>query len=622
MGASFAGMGSGRMEATGSLVGASCRGRAVVLARGMGAALALLSAQAAWAQAVPAVPGQIAPTREEVERVRPQPQADERPRLTVEGDGIERAPCALDTEANRGITFPVGSVTFEGLQEVSAEELRPAWAEFAGQTVPIATVCEIRDRAATILRNKGYIAAVEVPEQRIADGAVTFRVLMAKLVAIRVRGNAGNAEQTIAGYLNRLTEEPVFNRFRAERYLLLASDLPGYQVRLSLRSAGGAPGEVIGEVAVLRTPSTVDVNLQNFGSRDLGRFGALVRGQFYGLTGAGDRTTIAAFSTLDFQEQQTLQLAHDFRIGSEGLALSGQLTYAYANPDLGLPAFDVEAETLLATVSASYPFIRSQAGTVRGAVGFDFIDQDVDVNNARLTSDGLRVGFIRLDADAVDEGSLNRVGGYSAAEPRWRLAGNVELRKGFDIFGARDCGRANALCNVPGGIPFSRAEGDPEGFSYRVEALGEYRPVPNITFALGVRAQWSPDKLLSFEEFSAGNYTVGRGYDPGTLIADRGFGVQAELRFGSILPQSLDSSSLQPYVFFDAAWVQNNDIVNRFDRRQSLYSAGGGLRALFGDKIQADVVLAVPLRRAGLLTDTPDPRILVSLTTKLLPWSF
>ena len=31
-------------------------------------------------------------------------------------------------------------------------------------------ICEIRDRAATILREAGYIAAVEVPEQRIADG--------------------------------------------------------------------------------------------------------------------------------------------------------------------------------------------------------------------------------------------------------------------------------------------------------------------------------------------------------------------------------------------------------------------------------------------------------------------
>ena len=41
---------------------------------------------------------------------------------------------------------------------------------FVGQEQPVAMICEIRDRAATILREAGYIAAVEVPEQRIADG--------------------------------------------------------------------------------------------------------------------------------------------------------------------------------------------------------------------------------------------------------------------------------------------------------------------------------------------------------------------------------------------------------------------------------------------------------------------
>ena len=43
-------------------------------------------------------------------------------------------------------------------------------------------------------------------------------------------GAAGTADE-VAGYLNQLTKEPVFNRYDAERYLLLASDLPGYTVR-------------------------------------------------------------------------------------------------------------------------------------------------------------------------------------------------------------------------------------------------------------------------------------------------------------------------------------------------------------------------------------------------------
>ena len=592
---------------------------------GQAAALCLVAAVLAWepakAQDVPT--GPIAPTREEVERVPLSPTVEAPPRLTVEG-GIERAPCALADLAYRDVTFTVSNVIFEDLKAVSPEILRPAYADYLGSEQPIAVVCEIRDRAATILRDAGYIAAVQVPEQRIADGTVRFKVLMAKLVGVRVRGDAGKAERTIAAYLERLTEQEVFNRFDAERYLLLAGDLPGYDVRLSLRSAEAAPGEVIGEVAVLRTPGQIDFNVQNFGSRDLGRWGGLLRGQFYGLTGLGDRTTVAFFSTADFDEQQTLQLGHDFRLGGEGLTLSGQFTYAWADPDLGDPRLDVKARTLLATVEAAYPLIRTQAQTLRGAAGLDIINQKVRFNDLPLTRDQLRVAFARLDLEATDPDSINRLGGFSIAEPRWRFLGGLELRQGLDLLGAsEDCGARFARCRAAGAVPLSRLEGDPTGTVFRFNAYGEYRPVPNIAFALGMKGQATHDPLLSFEEFSVGNYTVGRGYDPGTLLGDNGLGFQAEVRFGSIVPQTRDSLSVQPYLFVDTAWVWNEDRLNARDIRQDLTSIGGGLRALYGDRLQLDVALAVPLERAGVLaTEKPDPRLLVSLTTRLWPWSF
>jgi hemolysin activation/secretion protein len=572
------------------------------------------------AQVSPAPPPVAPPTREEVQRAPVRPPAEARSRLTVEG-GIERAPCALADEAYRDVRFPVRSVSFEGLREVQPDALRAAYQEFVGTEQPVAVICEIRDRAATILRNAGYVAAVEVPEQRIADGNVQFQVLMAKLVGIRVRGDAGNAERTIAAYLERLTEQEVFNRHTAERYLLLAGDLPGYDVRLSLRSAGAGRGEVIGEVAVLRTPGRVDFNVQNFGSRDLGRWGGLLRGEFYGLTGLGDRTSVALFSTADFQEQQTLQLGHDFRVGGEGLTLSGQFTYAWAEPGLADPNFNVKARTLLATAEASFPFVRRQAETVRGAIGLDFIDQRVSFNGIPLSRDHLRVGFIRFDLEGIEPGSLGGFGGFSAAEPRWRGSATLQLRQGFDIFGAsEDCGPAFARCRVPGVVPPSRIEGDPTATVLRFEAYGEYRPVPNITFALGSRLQYSGEALLSFEEYSAGNYTVGRGYDPGTLLGDRGAGIQAELRFGSIIPKAIDALAVQPYVFVDRATVWNED-VQTVGGRQTLTSVGGGVRAVYGDRGQLDVVLAAPLDRAGLQTERGDVRLLVSLTTRLWPWS-
>lgn len=593
------------------------RARRRALNRGTALAVGpfLFFASAAAAQIPPQQP--VAPTREEVERPLPERTEQPRARLAVEGE-IERAPCALDRPEYASIRFTLSDVVFEDLRGLSADALRPAYAAMVGQELPVASICEIRDRAAAILQDAGYVAAIEVPEQRIADGTVRLRVVMARLVALRVRGDAGRAEELIASYLGRLTEQEVFNRYEAERYLLLAGDLPGYNVRLALRSAGQARGEVIGEVTVQRVPALVDFTVQNLGSRELGRWGALLRAQFFGLTGLGDRTSIAAFSTADFDEQQTLQIAHDFRIGSEGLAFGGQLTYAWARPNLGNPLIDVDARTLFATVEASYPFVRRRNQTLRAGVGFDFIDQAIDFNGFDFTRDRLRIAFARLSWEML--GLARRDPRYAPAEPVWRLTASAELRQGLDIFGATTpCGPALAACLLPGVVPPTRLEGDPTATVLRGSVQGEARPVPRFTIAASARGQYSGQPLLSFEEFSLGNYTVGRGYDPGAVLGDSGVGVQIELRYGRALPRGRDDWAIEPFVFLDQGWVWNEDVLLAVGR-QELTSVGGGLRAAWGDKLRLELIFAAPLDRT-LFQPERDPRVLLTLTTRLWPWS-
>jgi len=559
----------------------------------------------------------LPPTREEVTReqnVRPPIEA---PRVEVEG-GVERAPCALDGPEFASIRLDVKGVEFEGLKGMTAADLAPAYEYYVGKNQPISVVCQIRDRAATMLRRAGYVAAVQVPEQRIADGVIRFRVLMAHLTQIRVRGDASGAERTIAGYLEKLTTDEVFNKFQAERYLLLASDIPGYTVRLTLRPAGTAPGEVIGDVTVQHMPVYIDANIQNAGSKILGPWGGLVRGQFSGLTGLGDRTTLSAFTTSDFKEQQTLQVGHDFRLGSEGLTISDLFTYAWARPSIE-GGDKVTANTLLNTFEVGYPFLRKLSRTVRGSVGMDFVNQDVDLDNIHVTKDRLRVAYARFGGDALSEDFSRKW--TSLAEPFWRVGGLLEVRKGLSIFGASHyCGPTGSRCVGAGVIPPSRIEGRATAVVIRSSFFGEVRPVRDLTFALSVRSQMAWKPLLSFEEYSAGNYTVGRGYDPGTLIGDRGFGTQAEIRFGSRVQRSPKRPAIEGYAFWDYARISNLDRLTILDQSNHVNSVGAGARIGFG-RFALDATLAIPLTRVGLFNEKPDPRFLVSLTSRLWPWS-
>ena len=555
------------------------------------------------------------PTREEVTRPTtppPPPQS----RLEVEG-GIERAPCALDGPEFKSIHFVLRGAEFDGLQGLTRADLASAYAEYMGRDIPISTICEIRDRAATALRDAGYIAAVQVPEQRIGDGIVRFQVLMAHLTQVRVRGEASGAETALAAYLGRLTREPLFNRYEAERYLLLASDLPGYTVRLTLRPAGTAPGDVIGDVTVQHLPAYADFIVQNGGSEALGPWGGLLRGQLFGLTGLGDRTVFSLFSTADFKEQQTVQLAHDMRLGPEGMSLSGSFTYAWARPTV--PSATILARTLFANVELAYPFVRRQSETVRGSVGMDFVNQDVRLDHLVLTRDRLRVMFLRFGVDAIasDFGPQ-----FSSAEPPWHVNGLAEVRQGLHALGAtRDCGPLGVNCLGSGNIPPSRLDGQSDATVLRFTGFGEVRPMPKFTIALGLRAQYAWRPLLSFEDFATGNYTVGRGYDPGALLGDRGYGTQLELRYGSRIQVTANRPAIQGYVFWDHAQVGHRGTSIVVTQREHLDSVGAGARVNW-NRFILDAGLAVPLTRVGPLNVKPDPRFLVSLSTRLWPWKY
>ena len=591
------------------------------IARGSRLGIAYLFAStyvltAAVPAAAQVAPTRLPPTREEVTRPVSPPVAPRSPQLEVEG-GIERAPCALDDPQFKSIHFVVRNAEFDGLKGLTRAQLLSAYAPYIGRDVPISVVCDIRDRAATILRNAGYIAAVQVPEQKITDGTVRFDVLMAHLTQVRVRGDATGAERIIAGYLNQLTKEPVFNRYDAERYLLLASDLPGYTVRLTLRPAGTAPGEVVGDVTVERTAAYVDLNIQNGGSHELGPWGALLRAQLFGLTGLGDRTSVSVFTTADFREQQTVQLAHDFRIGPQGLTISDAFTYAWARPSI--PNAHVIAHTLLNTFEVGYPLLRSQRETIRTSGGMDLVNQDVRLNGIHLTRDRLRVLFLRLGIDAVatDYTDLR----FSSAEPPWHIGTYFEFRQGLNGLGATDCGPNSSDCIRSGETPPSRLDGDAGASVLRYSAQGEYRPVPRLTFALAARAQYAWKPLLSFEQFAAGNYTVGRGYDPGALLGDEGFGTQAEIRLGSLVPQSAHRAAVQGYGFWDHAFVRTRGNLVIVPGADHLDSVGGGARVNF-DRFALDGAVAVPVTRIGLDPHRPPVRFLVSLTTRLFPWSY
>jgi hemolysin activation/secretion protein len=570
-------------------------------------ATALLAAASTLPTAAHAQQTPTLPTREQVELPEPD-DTRARGRVRVDAEGaVQTAPCPLE---RYDLQVNITSVRFTGL---GGAPLSPAIAPLLNRIGPppggqqaIRVVCDVRDRATELLRREGYVASVQIPPQTIETGELRLEVITAKVIEVRVRGDAAPYRDTLSSRIEQLRALDPLNERDAERILLLAGDVPGLDVQLQLRPAGTVPGEVIGDLEVRYTRAQFLANIQNYGSRQLGRETAYVRGEVYGLTGSPGVTYAGVSSTIDIDEQQVVQVGHIAGLGRSGLSLGGSFLYAWSQPEVGL--LDLRSESLIGRVEIAQPLIRSLRHNFTVRTGVEFIEQRTrvfsDAGGLPLNRDKLRVAFLRLE------------GGVRQPTPigtdLYSIGAALEVRRGLDIFNATKRREIS-----PGGFTPSRIEGDPTATVIRGELDGVFSFGSFLSLAAEAVGQWTNNPLLNFEEFSLGNLTIGRGYDPGANSADRAVGVRIEPR-AKVFENEKVRAEL--FGFHDSVWIWNLD-PNAVEDNRTLRSYGAGVRILIPRLALFEAMYARPEDKALLVPDAkraPD-RLLLSLTLQFSP---
>ena len=553
-----------------------------------------------------------APTREEVNPEPPKREA-EPGKVSVDSSGaFNRGPCPLDGSDLR-TTIP--SVQFGGAGgKPLAPELLPILASIrapAGEQ-PVRVVCDIRDAANAALRRARYVATVQIPAQRLDGGPLQLEVITARIVETRVRGDAGPYEGLIESRIAALQSFDPLNEAQAERLLLLADDIPGLDVRLSLQPAGGAPGEVIGELTVDYHPFGLVVNAQNLNSRQLGRETVYARAELYGLTGLGDLTYLAGSTTVDFDEQKIVQVGHEMLLDQTGTTLALRATFADSRPTL--PALKLRTKSWILNAEVVQPLMRTVNDNYYLGVGFERIDQRTDLlgstaaggGTAALNLDRISTIYMRF---AGNSRRLRRDGTEATS-----LNGFAEFRKGIDAF---DATRTGLITNA--GYAPSRFEGDAKAWVIRGQLDGKIGLGPIFELFGSARGQWTNQPLLNYDEFSIGNLTVGRGYDPGANTGDKAYSGTAELRVN--LPTG-PRVGTQVFGFYDYVHLYNLD-TGSTEANRKLASYGGGVRVTLSGVARLDVTYAHPLDKpllTGATARVPKDRVLVSLTAQLVPF--
>jgi hemolysin activation/secretion protein len=562
-------------------MGRSSRGGLVCLAAVLGLLFApsIAAAQASRGQSAVPTPQQLNPT------------VVGRGTSAVENMMLapEPGPCPL---RDSNLSFVLKAVEFSGDHGVATSRLSRAYDSLIGRTVRVDEVCDIRDRATALLFSAGILARVEIPAQRITDGRLRLEVIEARIVNVHFHGDPGPAEAKVEAYLEHLRALVPFDLDVAQRYLLLAREVPGVRVYAAIRPSAEGRGAVDLEVTVTRKEIDAAANIQNYGSRTLGPWSGLIRGDISGLTPYGERTSLVLYSTSDFQAQRVAQLLEEFRPGDFGLVVNGSASYSTTRPGGDLATLGLKGDALDLIVSATYPIIRRQERNLGVSGGFEYVDERTNAPGGVLVDDRLRVLFARAHADA------NGVWLGHA----WDAGLDLEVRKGLDILNASELGET-ALSHVGA---------NPDAFVQRIGGHASFHAGPLVEVYVAGTAQNADSPTLSFEQLAIGNLTFGRGYDPSAVAGDRGVAGSVELRLG---PFSLSPGlTVGGYTFFDAAYAK---FIDPTGSAVTVRSVGAGLRASFREMYDADIMYAKPLNPINnTLTLPPPERLLVSFSVR------
>ena len=282
------------------------------------------------------------------------------------------------------------------------------------------------------------------------------------------------------------------------------------------------------------------------------------------------------------------------RLNASGTAVTISGLWGQANPQGSLSPLAIAEDVTTLRAEVSQPLWERPNADLLIDLGLEGTNQVTKVfTNVGLSDDQLRVLDLTLSGEK--RGSLGRI------------AFSAEVRQGLDIAGASHPGEPN----------LSRAGGDPEATVLRFTAELDTATFEHVRIVARLDSQYSDRRLTEPGEYSVGNLTIGRGYQPGAALGDSALGGSAELRVGPFgLAKTLQA---EPFVFYDVVslWNDGPPPIIPFAQR-TLSSAGGGVRFQLDGKAHMDLLCAVPLvPPLGLGEPTPGVTVLVNLTIGL-----
>ena len=471
------------------------------------------------------------------------------------GDKPTATPATPATAANSAKVL-VKQLRITGQSAFTESQLLAVTGFTPDSQLSLADLQQMAAKVQAYYRSQGYfLARAFVPVQAGGTSIVSISVVEARYGKVDVRNSSGISDATLtSGLANLQTGSPI-TQAELERSILLLSDTPGITLKSTL-----SPGQQVGTANLdvdvtptLKVTGSIDVDTN--GNRLVGanRVGASVfvnspagRGDLLSLRGqssfAGLTTGRVAYQAPLFGALRQVQLGAAYAVTQ----------YAVGQE---LSALQAKGTANVASVFASYPFVRSRSFNLTGQASYDMRALQDRVDSVNTVTDKkanvLNVGISGDRRDNMGGGGITNFGlTYSA--------GNLNIQSAA----------ARATDDLS-----ARSNGGYGKLSYnasRLQALGAISP--GTTLYASVNGQLASKNLDSSEKLILGGATAVRAYPLGEAPGDQGYVVTLEAR--QQLPQlAAIPGNLQLVGFVDGGSISTN---------KNTFAAGNNTRNLMG----------------------------------------
>jgi hemolysin activation/secretion protein len=506
----------------------------------------------------------------------------------------------LPPEAQK-IKFQLNGVNVVGNRVFSDAQLRPIYAKDLHKTIAVARLFEIVQSITNYYRNSGYILSRAIlPPQHVKGGIIKIEVIEGYIADVTVTGKPRGAKCMVLKYGNKIKECPPLKISRMEKYMYLANEIPGTQVRAVLSASKTEKGAADLAMVTENRPVTAYASYDNYGTRYIGPQQMTGNIALDSFLKSGDMGQVTFSKTPKGIELTYLDANYTLPIGAEGLRWQFGGTRVLTHPLFILQPVQINGLNSNYYTMLTFPAIRERSKSLTFRGGFNYLDTWVTTFGQQLYTDHLR---------SLDLGLT-----YTFAD-KWYGSNfiSTDLRQGLPIWDYTANTNINtAQTSRPGG----------RGRYTKIAlTLSRVQAIKGPWSIYGIfQGQWAFMPLLAPEQFTFGGPVIGRGYDVAEIIGDRGMDGSLELRYDWAI-QRFKLQNLQFYAFYDAGVVWNYELIGGVPLRQSGTSTGLGVRFYANKYISGNVMwtktLTKEIAALDLIGQGQNPRVFFSIVASI-----